>query len=144
MFDQVHLKSLDHAESMQLLFECLGHSQADEAEEIQASEIVDIVGGLPLAITTISGYVDKTSTMAEFLDDLKRSNAIWRDTGLNAVQGYERTLGTVFKLGLNNLTPLSRKLLNILAFLNADGIPESMLVCEHDDPELKFLNNRTE
>ena len=109
-----------------------------------AFEIVDIVGGLPLAISTISGSIHMSNlTVAEFLGHIRRLDKIWDTTESTRVQGCDRTLGCVFELALAKL-PDSRKLINLLGFLNPDNIPEAMLLERQDDPSLEFLGSPDE
>ena len=64
-------------------------------------EILNIVGGLPLAITTIGGHIKQTGlTLSEFLRELKESNNSWSSSGEFFVENYEKTLRTVFDIVL--------------------------------------------
>ena len=149
-FDQITLVSLtlpllslSRTEGTRLLFRTLGREPKDEEEEDTASEISDFVGHLPLALTTIGGYITATmTTISEFLANLMASNAIWEETsgpGYADERTHSKNLGTVFDIALNDLSKDAQTLLNIFAFLNADKIPEEMLLYKHTDPSLQFL-----
>ncbi len=141
------LESLDTAAGFDLLFETLGKERwaQDDQEEDAVYEILDIVGGLPLAITTIGGHVKQSgSTLTEFLGHLKQSNSIWAISGKSFVEHYEKTLGTVFDIALRELpSDRARSFLHILAFLNPDCIPEEMFLSYRgNDLSLRALSDR--
>ena len=147
VFLDLPLESLDTAAGFGLLFETLGkHSwPQSEKEEDTVHEILDIVGRLPLAITTIGGHIKQSgSTLPEFLKHLKQSNSIWAISGRSFVETYERTLRTVFDIALSELpSDSARSLLHILSFLNPDCIPEEMFLSYKGiDPLLRCLSDR--
>ena len=147
VFLDLPLESLDTAAGFGLLFETLGkHSwPQNEEEEETVYEILNIVGRLPLAITTIGGHIKQSgSTLPEFLRHLKQSNSIWAISGRSFVENYERTLRTVFDIALEELpTDSARSLLHILSFLNPDFIPEEIfLTYKGMDPLLRCLSDR--
>lgn len=144
-FHNIELESFNEQVGAALLFRHLERLPVDEAEENLARETSRIVGGLPLAIATIGGYINESeSSVAEFLEIMKRSSNAWEDSLHTKVLQYERTLGTVFDLALKELNPQTRNLIDILAFLNPDSIPESILIGPHDAEEVDFLNNKAE
>jgi hypothetical protein len=142
-FRKIALASLNSTDSSTLLFKYLDREEFPSTEETsKAFEIVDVVGGLPLAITTISGSIYMSnSTIAEFLEHLKRSDKIWDKTESTRVQGYNKSLGSVFEFALSKLTDTSRRLIHLLAFLSPDSIPEAMFLEKPEDPNLEFLSN---
>ena len=147
VFLDLPLESLDAAAGFGLLFETLGKDRCarDEKEEDTVYEILNIVGGLPLAITTIGGHVSQSgSTLSEFLKHLKQSNSIWAISGKSFVENYENTLRTVFDIALRELpSDNARSFLHILAFLNPDHIPEEMFLSyKGNDLLLRSLSDR--
>ena len=147
VFSDLRLESLNTTAGFDLLFETLGKDRCspDEKEEDTVYEILEIVGGLPLAITTIGGHVRQSgSTLSEFLRHLKQSNSIWAISGKSFVEHYEKTLRTVFDIALSELpSDSARSFLYILAFLNPDCIPEEMLLSyKGNDPLLRYLSDR--
>ncbi|KAL9103692.1 MAG: hypothetical protein Q9163_001286 [Psora crenata] len=144
-FYNIELHSFDEDQGAKLLFKYLEREPNHEAEENLARETSCIVGGLPLAIATIGGYINESeSSVAEFLEIMKRSSNAWEDTQHTKVMHYERTLGTVFDIALKELPPKTRNLIEILAFLNPDSIPEGILNAPHDDDEVSFLGNKAD
>lgn len=145
VFHNIELQSFNQEVGAGLLFKYLERQPVDEAEDNLARETSEIVGGLPLAIATIGGYINESeSSVEEFLSVMKRSSNAWQDTQNTKMKHYEKTLGTVFEIALKELPPASRKLINILAFLNPDSIPEEILLSPHEDKEVKFLSNKPE
>ncbi|KAI4119278.1 MAG: hypothetical protein LQ345_000801 [Seirophora villosa] len=146
-FYNIELLSFDEETGAQSLFKYLEREPTDEAESNLARETSAIVGGLPLAIATIGGYIKESeSSVEEFLQIMKRSSNAWEDTQHTKLKHCERTLGTVFNIALSELEkyPAARKLIDILAFLNPDSIPEGILVAPHDNEEVKFLSSKAE
>lgn len=71
------LESLGTRASFDLLFKTMDKNREsiNEKEEDMVYEILNIVGGLPLAITTIGGHIKQTGlTLSGFLRELKESN----------------------------------------------------------------------
>lgn len=142
-FYNIELQSFDEELGAKLLFKYLERDPADETEKALARETSAIVGGLPLAIATIGGYINESeSSVEEFLHIMKRSSNAWEDTQHTQTKHYEKTLGTVFDIALKELPPGARNLIDILAFLNPDSIPESILIAPHDNEEVKFLSSK--
>ena len=138
------LADLGCMEGTRLLYQTLGREPKDREEENAADKISVFVGHLPLSLTTIAGYIKRTMiTIPECMVMLKTSNALWEETSgpSYADEGfYSKSLGTVFDIALNDLSENASTLLNILAFLNPDMIPEVMLLQENPDPLLRFLS----
>lgn len=117
-FSRIEVLSLDQDNSAQLLYKYLERAAKDD-------NIAEITGGLPLAVTTIAGYISESeSSLEEFLEVMKRSSNAWQDSKNTCIRNYDKTLGTVFDIALAELPENARKLINILAFLNPDCVPE--------------------
>ncbi|KAI0965360.1 hypothetical protein F4678DRAFT_485319 [Xylaria arbuscula] len=143
VFHRLYLSSFDPRNGAELLYRYLSRDPEDSAEGLVASEISQFVGGLPLAIAVMGGYINSSGiTLSEFLVHLKRSSRLWsRHLNRNYVQDYDYTLGAVFDLAISELGEQPLKLIYLLAYLNPDGIPEEMLVTSHKDKSLEFLND---
>ncbi|KAI1123776.1 P-loop containing nucleoside triphosphate hydrolase protein [Nemania abortiva] len=145
-FRKLELQPMGSESGSSLFFKVLGRDAKDEDEESTAYQICDWVGGLPLAIVTVAGYLSRSSSSAaEILTNLRRSSLIWANSSIRRPPGnYEKSLATVFDLALSHLSPNSIHLLQILAFLSPDGIPEDLLRRPHEIPSLAFLNDEDE
>lgn len=142
VFRQLPLQSLNASDGSTLLLNYLGKASVDNEDLAKAYEISQFVGGLPLAITVIGGYMNMSNTtLAEFLGHLKRSSKIWgKKIYTNPVDDYDHTLGAVFDVAVSELGEASLALIRLLAFLNPDAIPEQMLISDHRDESLAFLS----
>jgi hypothetical protein len=138
--------SLNAPTASGVLFKYLERDAKDEAEHEAAYQICNMIGGLPLAIATSAGYITVSKqTLPEFVGHLKRSNKLWAAKDrVASVQDYDKTLGTVFDIALEELSGNARVLLDLLAFLNPDSIPEEMLLTNHRDDSLNFLSDKDE
>lgn len=103
----------------------VAQSEVDAAKEISAH-----LGGLPLAMAHIAGYVSESKrTLAEFKTALfSRSPYVWKGR-FPTEQQYDKRLEIVWNLAIEELPTGASNLLNIMAFLCPDGIPEEMLRC---------------
>jgi hypothetical protein len=114
----------------------------DRPEEFGAAKkISSVIGGLPLAIATVAGYISQSrSSLDDFLESFNQSSKFWSSGRLATLGIYERTLSTVFQIALDDLNQDSQKLLEILAFLNPDEVPEEMLRMDKPPHRLQFLS----
>jgi hypothetical protein len=98
-----------------------------------ARELSGLVGGLPLSIAHIAGFlVESSTTLKTFKDIFHRRDGfvVWQGSG-PATYNYERSLETAFDIALEALTekdPFGRELLDIIAFLDPDSIQEEMVL----------------
>ncbi len=139
------LPSLEPSEGAELLLKSFDKSLSEATEEDRrtAQKISEFVGGLPLALTTSGGYMSQSIlSLDQFFTSLGQSDAVWAEAsspGAVDAGDYDKTLATVFDLALSRLSSGAKSLLNILAFFNADLIPEEMLLAQHRDKSLQDL-----
>lgn len=125
----VSISPLDPDTAAMCIFKYLGREPFDENERELACRLADHVGCLPLAMATIGGYV-KQSTMSleEFFENIKHKATLWdKASKVQETQVYQRSLDSVFDKAFEDLPPAARELLNVLAFLDPDSIPEDVL-----------------
>lgn len=145
---EVRLQPFPKAEGGRLLLKLNHHVNVDAPADAsgQANRIADELGGLPLAIAHVAGYIYESK--AGFEDFLllfqERSNSahIFASEGNMSTFQYEKRLGVVWDLALNRLerqNPDALRLVQTLSMLNPDGVPEGMLYGVHTEPELAFL-----
>ena len=107
-------------------------NEVDRRKNLQ--ELSHALGGHPLAIAHFAGYVSQSQcTIEQILDSYQKrrnSSRIWSCADLTSVSSYDRTLDTVWDLAFQRLSPDAREILDIIAFLEADRIPEEMFI-EH-------------
>ncbi|KAI0901758.1 hypothetical protein F4806DRAFT_490232 [Annulohypoxylon nitens] len=143
-FTTIQIKDLTRDEGADLLFACLQRSAVDEEEREYARMISDLLGGLPLALTTIGGYLHQTKdAIFNFFNYLKTSSNAWVASAVGPAKQYEKTLATVYDIALRELSSDARMLINILAFLNPDYITEDLFTNRIGNPAfaLPFLTS---
>ena len=112
------------------------------ADREKAREISDLVGGLPLWLGQVSGYINLARcTLAEYIAIHMASSDLLggRNKGSNEWT-YERAVETTFDITMKELSEDSTDLLFMLAFLNSDNIREDLVLQDYHTPELAFLH----
>lgn len=144
----IQIKDLTREQGAKLLYACLSGSDpvprtpANDDEEEYARKICDLLGGLPLALTTIGGYMYQTDdSIFDFYTYLKTTCHAWEVSAVGPAKQYEKTLATVFEIALKELSKDAREVINILAFLNPDHIPETLFTDQIGSPTLPFLTS---
>jgi hypothetical protein len=141
---KIKIPTFNREEAASLLFKHLERKPVNEDEEHAAEEIADFIDGLPLAISTIGGYVNQIGgRLDRFLGNLKRSSRVWTASDV-PLKDYERSLGSVFDVALRELSSETRSLLNVLAFLDPDRIPEDIFTAHFEKPVLAYLKDEDE
>ena len=136
-FKNVEVPSFTNDEGSLCLFKFLQRDPLDSDETNSAKELSRLVGGSPLALATVGGYVGNYS-LTKFLKDFNKRSSFWDCKDVSTVSAYERSLATVFDIALEELDDDARKLLDVLAFLNPDGVPEDILHVFFEDSEHKM------
>lgn len=125
----------------------VGHDPKLESNRTSAAKIVHVLGGLPLAINQISGFVAQHKlTLEDFLPLYSRSSEKIHARKLVRCD-YEHTLSTVWELALGQMSGPSRTLQILLAFFDPDGVHESVLLEgaeKINDEDLEFLGDQLE
>lgn len=145
VFKTIPVESFTRDEGSDLLFKHLRRRHKDEDELEMAREISDILGGLPLAIATIGGYIlESDCSISEFLPQLRNSSNAWEASAVGPVQQYEKRLENVFEIALKELPEDARAFINVLAFLNPDNTPEELFTSALGCGSLSFLKNKAQ
>ena len=115
--------------------------------QVIAKEITHVLGGLPLALNQIGGFiVQQRLALKDFLP-LYEKNAAKINARKSRLSDYEHSLSTVWELALSQLSENASKLQKLLAFLDPDQIHESVLTGEisHDScSDFAFLSDEME
>jgi hypothetical protein len=98
-----------------------------ESESTAAKKIMQTLGGLPLAINQISGFIVQQRLALDAFLPLYERNSVRIDARKVVRGDYEHTISTVWELSLGQLSGPSRTLQTILAFLDPDKVHESVL-----------------
>lgn len=112
-----------------MLLRAIGGPVSPSPEEIQdARAISQALGGLPLALTQIGGFIaQRRMRLKDFLPLYER-NRPRIDARKPAGTDYEHTLSTVWDMSFAKLSEDSTSLLKIMALLEPDGISEDILL----------------
>ena len=99
-------------------------------DQAAAQQITEAVGCLPLAIEMIGRFVASTAmTLGSFVTSYRDFDYrfLFGD-GIHdfGVQEYERSINTTWTVGLPHISDQSRMLMEMIAFLDPDGIPLSL------------------
>lgn len=155
-FPAVHvsLRTFDQDEGSSMLLKYLQREPIETNPERELSrEISSLVGGLPVAIAHVAGYMSFSQCPFDELLDIFKQRRI--ATGLatdetddlpasfrQASFSYDETLAVVSHVTLRELPTDSQNLVYILAYLNCEAVSESMLFRIHFDASLEFLDSR--
>jgi hypothetical protein len=142
------IQAFDENDGSHLLLNYLNAEErmADGLEDRNedAIKISNLVGGLPLAIAGIAGFIGRSKcSLPKYIEDFDQTSQCFKAwSGPGAfTHGYDKSLATVFDIALGALTPEARSLMDCLCFLNPDQIQEDMLFRHHEDASLKFLHS---
>jgi tetratricopeptide (TPR) repeat protein len=107
-----------------------------------AQQISSNVGGLPLWLNALGGFITVSQCSLAECVDIFRSTLDPMDEGVLAGGcTYEKSPSAVFDLAFSKLTPDAKTLLCLLAFLDPDGVPESMLLVDNPGENLGVLDS---
>ncbi|POR34399.1 Pfs domain-containing protein [Tolypocladium paradoxum] len=127
----IRIRPLTVEEGGSLILRQMHLDDGDEPTRAKAEELSEELGGSPLAITHYTGFcVASHMSLVEVLRTFQQrsvSAEIWSCNSNTSVMQYERTLSTVWDTALSSLNDDARDLLDMLAFLNPDCIPEDFL-----------------
>ncbi|KAG4442072.1 hypothetical protein IFR05_002466 [Cadophora sp. M221] len=113
------------------------------AEYSLAGKASRLVEGLPLAISMIAGYVKVSRTsLAEFLEiwEERQSRSKATNKGMEA-SSVDTSINILWDIGIRELSAAARNLLDILIFLDPETIQKDLLVGDHTEVALEFLNS---
>lgn len=127
----IALQSLGREDGARLLLKHLGRHARDH-DVAQAERISEMLGGLPMAISHMAGYIFKSkSTLEDFLDSFNsrdQTKRIWAKDCRNWTYQYPKALDQLWDISLEKLSNNARFLIFQLSMMNPDHIPEDFLV----------------
>jgi hypothetical protein len=113
-------------------FQSLNRKRHNDKELSKAAELYSYVGGLPLAIAEIAGFVEMhLCSLAELKWIMESAAELWLSSAGSRPWQYSQTLSTMFEITLDHLPVEERMFLHVIAFLNPDGIPEFLFFQGH-------------
>ncbi|KAJ9157548.1 Transcriptional xre family [Pleurostoma richardsiae] len=111
-----------------------------------AIQAADLVERLPLALIMVSGYVTVSKGSLELFleiwDEKQRFRAKQARRSRLVTEGtLDSSIDLLWDIGISELSVPARNLLEILAFLDPENIPRDLLVGDHTENFLEFLNS---
>lgn len=118
-------------------------SHADYPLAVKTAERVE---RLPLALIMVAGYAKVSrASLEDFLEIWDEKTAFRaKHAHRNALidkEGLDRSIDLLWDIGINELSVPARNLLEILAFLDPENIQKDLLVGDHNEEFLEFLNS---
>lgn len=112
-----------------------------------AKKVSNEVGGLPLLLSHVSGYLGVTDhpqgplqDMLRDLQDPEHFKEIWKFNSTTSTNfQYQRLMDLVWAKALQALEPHALDTIHILSMLSPGGVQEEVLIGEWADPELVHL-----
>ncbi|EXF84562.1 hypothetical protein CFIO01_04730, partial [Colletotrichum fioriniae PJ7] len=126
----IHVQPLEDAEGSGLLLRAAGmkRDQTASSDLDLASTISRTLGGLPLALAQIGGFINQRKLSLADFSRLYEKNPARIESRKTHDGDYEYTMSTVWDVSFEKLTGDATSLLNILAFFDPDNISESILL----------------
>lgn len=113
----------------------------------EARAISSVLGGLPLALGQIGGFIAQRKIPLKNFLPLYNRNSASVDAKSVMNMGYDRTLATVWEMALSKLSGSARLLHMILSFLDPDCIHEDLLkygALQMKNSSLEFIEDEIE
>ena len=124
----IQLRPFDQSHGMEAILNLLGKTSASDVERSLARDITEVLGGLPLAITQISGFIAQQKlSMSGFVPLYERNAA---KINRRSVAGHqdEHILSTVWEIAIQTMASEPCHIQSLLAFFDPDKIHESVLM----------------
>lgn len=142
------IQPFDDAAGSAAFLELVGQTDTSQTNIELAREITHKLGGLPLALRQISGFVVKQRLSLKDFLPLYERNAGKINAKKTGLSGYQHTLSTVWKLALGQLTGNASSLQKLLTFFDPDRVDETILtnvnVAKARSDEFDFLQDEME
>lgn len=150
-FHRIELDPMTSDESSQFLL-CTIYPKLNKEDAYShpdyeiAKRASDLVERLPLALIMVAGYITVSkASLDEFLEiweekqkfrakQAKRSRLITEGA-------LDSSIDLLWDIGISELSVNARNLLEILSFLDPENIPQDLLVGDHNEEYLEFLNS---
>lgn len=135
------LKSTDGAILLLRHLRRFTQNTASASDMADAQAISETLGGLPIAIAHMAGFIDKSQkSLPEFMAMFQKreeARVVWEpNTKYASTYQYDgKTLDTVWNIALGELPEASLRMIRILAMMNPDKSPEKMFLIAEEEQE---------
>ena len=143
----LHILPFDDKTGSEALLHRIGLDQTTDSNKKDAVAISHALGGLPLALNQIGGFISQRKVPLRDFLPLYERNAAKIDSRKSSISDYEHTLSTVWAMSLTSLSGPARHLQTLLAFFDPDSIHEVVLIEGSkllEDPDLVFMQDEFE
>ncbi len=142
-----HIQPFEDTVGAAALLTLVKKDDTSSENQVLAKNITHALGGLPLALNQIGGFiVQQRLALKDFLP-LYEKNAAKINARKSRLSDYEHSLTTVWQLALGQLSESASRLQKLLTFLDPDQIHESVLTSEINDDsssDFTFLSDEME
>ncbi|KAM5466968.1 hypothetical protein MauCBS54593_005587 [Microsporum audouinii] len=145
--DIINLPCFDVKREVEVFYSLIGQRPSNDKDLIAAKELLQLLGGLPLAIAQVGIFMNDCGYSYEQVLPIYRKSAKKIFARTQASVQYEHTTDTVWEFSFQGLSAESKTLLYILAFFDPKLIPESILSDKRagiTDSRLEFLCDDSE
>lgn len=142
-----HVQPFGDTDGSEVLLRLVGLDAKIASNQEKAIEITRALGGLPLALNQIGGFIQQRRLPLQDFLPLYERNSAKIDARKTGISGYEHTLSTVWGMSFSRLSEDAQSLLGILSYMQPDAIDEEVLrkgqeLLEY--PRFKFLGDEME
>ncbi|KAI1407008.1 hypothetical protein F5Y13DRAFT_207064 [Hypoxylon sp. FL1857] len=124
----LQIEPFNDVEGSIMLLKQVGLDPSVPSNTEHATAITQALGGLPLALSQIGGFIaQRRLPLKDFLPLYER-NATKIDARKTVKDDYEHTLSTVWDVSFQKLPDPAMKLLNMLVFFDPDAIDEAIFL----------------
>ena len=130
-----------------MLLHIVGLDTQLSSNQEKARAITHALGGLPLALNQIGGFISQRKFPLQDFLALYERNSAKIDARKTGFSDYNHTLSTVWEMSLGKLPKDPSKLLNLLAFFEPNAIHEMVLMQGSkllENEEFEFLQDEME
>jgi DNA-binding XRE family transcriptional regulator len=114
-------------------------SAAASSEYTLARKIVELAGGLPLALDQVGAYIEETGCgLGDYLERYQAQRALLLNRRGSLAVDHPESVGATLSLSfgqVERLNAAAANLLRLCAFLDPDTIPEELLLAAADAPD---------
>ena len=108
-----------------------GFDSTDQGEFENAMDLTSQLGGLPLGLKQMAGFLRESgcsiSELSDMVRDVEQDEKVFADVSGFAQLGYSNTLSTLWTISLSRLDKETLNLLTFLSFLDPDGISDHIV-----------------
>jgi hypothetical protein len=110
----------DDTTGSEVLLNLLGLDPNSSGNQAKAKAVTEALGGLPLALNQISGFIVQRRLPLQDCLPLYQRNAVKIDARKTGLNSYEHTLSTVWEMSVAKLSGHSRTLLSLLPYFQPE------------------------